>query len=288
MICPVRYFFTWRYTTLNSQSKRVRALVESAMMVALATVLSILKIVDMPYGGSVTIASMLPMIILSYRQGTVWGLGSGLVYAAMQQLLGLGTLSYFSTWQSILAVILLDYIVAFTFVGIGGVFRKIAKTQRTVLVCGAAAVSVLRYICHVISGATVWAGLSIPSNAALIYSFGYNATYMLPEAIILISVAYYLGGAVDFSREIPVRIANPHTADGTASLRLLAGLSLLLGGIVDVTLIAPCLQDEETGEFILSGLAEVSWLAVVIVTVLAVGAAVTLLLIANKGKNKNR
>ena len=91
-------------------SKTVRALVESAMMVALSTVLSILKIVEMPYGGSVTVASMLPMIILSYRQGMGWGLGSGAVYAALQQLLGLNSLSYVTGWQSVLAVILLDYI----------------------------------------------------------------------------------------------------------------------------------------------------------------------------------
>ena len=77
---------------MNS-SKTVRSLVESAMMVALATVLSIFKLIEMPYGGSVTIASMLPMVILAYRNGIGWGLGSGLVYAAIQQLLGLNDLS---------------------------------------------------------------------------------------------------------------------------------------------------------------------------------------------------
>ena len=70
-------------------SKTVRALVESAMMVALATVLSLLKIIEMPYGGSVTVGSMLPMIILAFRYGLGWGFGAGTVYAALQQLLGL-------------------------------------------------------------------------------------------------------------------------------------------------------------------------------------------------------
>lgn len=268
MSCAV-FFYTRRYSDLNS-SKTVQALVESAMMVALATVLSIFKIIDMPYGGSVTIASMLPMIILAYRQGVVWGLGSGLVYAAIQQLLGLSTLSYVTGWQSVLAVIMLDYIVAFAVVGFGGIFRKLIKTQSGALMAGAGLVSLLRYVCHVIAGATVWVGLSIPNEAALIYSIGYNATYMLPEAIILIAVAYYLGGAIDFSKATPVRMVSTADSKKYASLYLLAGLSFLLGLIVDVWLIAPCLQDEETGEFIFKGLQNVEWIAVAVVTALTV------------------
>ena len=58
-------------------------------MIAIATVLSIIKLVSLPYGGSVTIASMLPIIIISYRHGVKWGLLSGLAYGAIQQLLDL-------------------------------------------------------------------------------------------------------------------------------------------------------------------------------------------------------
>ncbi|MBE6645692.1 MAG: energy-coupled thiamine transporter ThiT, partial [Ruminococcaceae bacterium] len=137
-------------------TKRTRALVESAMMIALATVLSIFKIIEMPYGGSVTIASMLPMVILAYRHGLGWGIGAGAVYAVLQQLLGLNTLSYVTGWQSVVAVIMLDYIVAFTVVGLGGIFKKISKSQRAALAYGSLLVSLLRYACHVISGATVW------------------------------------------------------------------------------------------------------------------------------------
>ena len=271
---------------MNS-SKKVRALVESAMMVALSTVLSIFKIIEMPYGGSVTIASMLPMIILAYRHGVLWGLGSGAVYAVLQQLLGLNSLSYVTGWQSVVAVIMLDYIVAFTVVGLGGVFRKFVKEQRGALALGALLVTVLRYICHVISGATVWAGLSIPDSAALIYSIGYNATYMLPEAIILIAVAYYLGSAVDFSREAPTRMASKETVEGVASLKLLSGLSLLLGGIVDVWLIAPTLQDPETGEFKFSGILDADWLAIGIVTTLALAAGIALMVAASRKSKSN-
>ncbi len=271
---------------MNTQ-KTVRALVESAMMVSLATVLSIFKLIEMPYGGSVTIASMLPMVILAYRNGIGWGLGSGLVYAAIQQLLGLNDLSYVTGWQSVLAVIMLDYVVAFTVVGLGGIFRKVTKSQRNALVYGTVLVSVLRYICHVISGATVWAGLSIPNEAALIYSIGYNATYMLPEAIILAAVAYYLGGVIDFSRPTPARVASGHLTEGDSSLYLAAGASYLLGCIVDVWLIAPCLQDKETGKFIFSGLKNANWIAVAIVTVATLAIGTAILIIAKKKKEQN-
>ena len=174
--------------TQRKQSK-IYVLAECAILVALGTVLSLLKLVDLPYGGSVTVASMLPLLIISYRHGMVWGLGCGLVYGAIQQLLGLNTLSYFSTFGSILAVILLDYVVAFAVVGLGGMFRKAVRNESVALAGGALVTGLLRYLCHVISGATVWAGISIPTKAAIGYSLIYNATYMIPETLVLMLVA---------------------------------------------------------------------------------------------------
>lgn len=106
---------------------RTLPLVECAIMIALATVLSMVKLAELPYGGSITIASMLPIAIIAYRRGMGWGLGSAFVYAVIQQLLGLNSLSYVTTWQSVVAVILLDYIVAFTVVGFAGIFRNAIK-----------------------------------------------------------------------------------------------------------------------------------------------------------------
>lgn len=276
MSCAVFFIYS---EVLMYSSKSVRALVESAMMVALATVLSLVKIVEMPYGGSVTVASMLPVIILAYRHGAAWGLGAGTVYAALQQLLGLNNLSYVTGWQSVLAVIFLDYIIAFAVTGLGGIFRK-RLAQRSALVAGSVLVALLRYACHVISGATVWKGLSIPDKAALIYSIGYNATYMLPEAVILIATAYYLGDTVDFSRAVPIRTARAKAEVG-GYLPLLANLSFLIGIITDVAIIAPHLQDAETGKFVFSGLLNTSWLAVGIVTATAAAVGIALILISH-------
>ena len=71
-----------------------RKLTEAAIMLAIGTVLSLIKLIDLPYGGSVTIASMLPVVIIAYRHGIKWGLMTGFVYGVIQQLLGLNTLSY--------------------------------------------------------------------------------------------------------------------------------------------------------------------------------------------------
>ena len=261
-------------------SKTVRALVESAMLVALATVLSIIKIIEMPYGGSVTVASSLPIIILAYRHGLPWGLGGGLAYAVLQQLLGLNNLSYVTGWQSVVAVIALDYIIAFTVMGLGGIFKSATGSQRLAITLGALLVSVLRYVCHVISGCTVWAGLSIPTEAAFIYSIGYNATYMLPETIILVATAYYLSDALDFTRPVPARRISKEKGNRVYGISLLGGLSLLVGLIVDVVLIAPSLQDAETGEFIFSGIKNANLLAVAIVSAVSVLIGISLIVIA--------
>ncbi len=275
------------------QTQRTRKLVEAALLVALSTVLSIFKIADLPYGGSITLASMLPVVLLAYRHGTRWGLGGGLAHGVLQQLLGLSTLSYFTTWQSILAIIVLDYLLAFALLGLGGVFRRVIARQNLALALGGATVSVLRYICHVISGATVWAGLSIPTEAALAYSLGYNATYMIPEAIVLVATAYYLGSVIDFRKENPVRLVNEKTAAGTADLSLVAAGLLAFGAIVaDVSLVFARLQNEETGEFDVTGLAaekftQSVWLPVLIVSAVC-GALIAVLLLCRRHRAKKQ
>ena len=64
-------------------NKRVFNLVLGGLMVALGTVLSFIKVLDLPYGGSITLCSMLPVLVFSYRCGTKWGLGAGLVFSVL-------------------------------------------------------------------------------------------------------------------------------------------------------------------------------------------------------------
>ena len=253
----------------NTQTP-VRRLVESAIMVALAVVLSLIKLAELPYGGSVTCASMLPILVIAYRNGPLWGLGSGLVFSVVQLVTGLSVLSYVTGWQSVLAVILLDYIFAFVVSGLGGLFRKQGRSQETALIFGALLVSVLRFFFHVVSGATVWAGLSIPDGAALGYSLVYNATYMIPETIVLLIATLYIGSILDFSYDIPRRFPSEARRKTSHSVLSFAIRLVTVGALMfDVAAIAAHLQDPDTGKFTFSHMAEVPWSTVSVVSIVA-------------------
>lgn len=270
-------------------TNRVKVLVECAVMVALATVLSLIKLYELPYGGSVTAASMLPILIIAYRHGTGVGLGTALVYGVIQQLLSLKTLGYVSTWQSTVAVIMLDYVVAFAVIGLGGIFRKKGRSAASAILWGGFFVCILRYICHVISGATVWAGISIPTKAALIFSLSYNATYMIPETIILLTVGVYLASVLDFDAPIPVRVKNPSEDALTLILPAIGGLFLAGAIVFDAARILPAAQNADTGwlDFkLILGLSQKEYLPAIIVTaVCAVLAAVCFIVAGSRKKN---
>ena len=73
-------------TSYSAKQQRIRALTESAIMIAMATILSLFKLYELPWGGSVTLASMLPLVIIGYRHGLKWGMLSSLVYSLLQML----------------------------------------------------------------------------------------------------------------------------------------------------------------------------------------------------------
>ena len=273
---------------MTEKISATQRLVESALLIAMGVVLSLIKIIDLPYGGSVTIASMFPVMLIAYRHGLGYGLVSATVFGGIQQLLGLKTLSWVSTWQSVLAVILLDYIVAFAVIGLGGLFRgrfgKRTDGQVYELLAGALLVCLLRYICHVISGATVWAGLSIPTRGAIAYSLAYNATYMIPETLVMCIVIYFVGSALDFRFVTPVRLARTNK-NKVPVLELLAVGLVTAALIFDIVLVFGKLQNAETGNWYFTGLGQVNWVLLLVVTAAAIAAAVALILVArNKAK----
>ena len=134
-----------------SKKQKVRRLVESAIMLALATILSELAVIKFPFGGSVTIFSQVPMIVISYRYGVKWGISTGLVSALVQMLFGMGNFSYVSGLAAYLILIFADYIIAFGALGLGGMFRNKIKNSFISLPLGGAVVSIIRFICHFIS-----------------------------------------------------------------------------------------------------------------------------------------
>ena len=176
----------------NTTSQKVHILAECAITVALATVLSFLKIWDSPYGGSITVLSMSPIILLSLRRGVRVGLLGGFVHSLIQLLLGLSTVAYVPTAAGIAICILTDYILPFTLLGLGGCFR--GRNLLLSAALGALLVTVLRYLCHIVSGVVIWYELDLlwyaddPSH--IVNRFGpwsfsaiYNGIYMIPEII---------------------------------------------------------------------------------------------------------
>jgi thiamine transporter len=230
----------------------------------------------------------LPIAIIAYRYGLKTGLFAGTVHAALQLVLGLSALSYATNWQSAIAIIILDYILAFMFIGIAGIFRKAVINQAASLTMGILLYSVIRYVFHVIAGATVWAGVSIPTAAALAYSFIYNATYMIPETIVLTIATLYIGSLIDFRSPFPKRMATEKAENSITWAKPAAGFLVCGAVIFDVAEIFEKLQDAETGEFTLAALPEVNWLAVIVVTALALVVSAVLLIIQASVKNTNR
>ena len=266
----------------TTQKQKTRILAECSIMIALSTVLSIFKVFEMPYGGSITLASMLPIVIIAHRYGAGYGFSAALVTSVIQALLGMKNFSYFTTPISIIALGVFDYVLAFGVFGIVGFFKKKIRSQSLAATVGALIASVLRYLCHVISGATVWAGLSIPTEAATLYSLSYNATYMVPETIILVLATAYITSSLDFTRKTPVRVHSEALDKTSAILYSGAGLSILVALITDTVLVFSKIQDAETGDFIISGLTEVDWLSLSIVTAIFFVIALTLYFIAKK------
>ena len=204
---------------------KTQRLTESAMLLAVAIVLELVSkmfIPEMPFGGQVTLASMLPMVLISYRHGVKWGLVAGVAYAFIQMALGARTVAaafqpgYFGDGRMLLNAFLmcaLDYLLAFTLLGLGGIFRNRIKRPGIALACGSVVALGARYLAHVLSGYILFAGwaewfftqdgfpgfgLTLVENLSpgvlgLVYSLCYNAMYMVPEMIITAMAAALLG-----------------------------------------------------------------------------------------------
>ena len=163
---------------------RVRALCEGAILVALAFILSFVKLYELPNGGSLTPA-MFPILLYALRWGLPRGLIAGFVFGLLQLIFD-G--AYAWGWQSML----LDYLLAFTPLGLAGLFKGKAWGifPGTVLGCAA------RFVIHYISGVTIYRiieptavpGFGTFDNAQL-YSLVYNGSYMLPNTLLALLLA---------------------------------------------------------------------------------------------------
>ena len=166
---------------MSKTYSKTRTLVECALMIAIGTVLANIKIYELPNGGSITLFSMLPFIMISFRHGVKWGLFTGFVNSLLQMLLGF----YAPLAPGILplvGMILLDYVLAFTLLGLASAIAKPFANKLVGVGVGTAAVCGIRCLCSFLSGVLIWGNLS-DGLAAWTFSLTYNGSYMLPETI---------------------------------------------------------------------------------------------------------
>lgn len=184
----------------QTKKKRILMIAESAIMIALGTVLSLIAFAPWPQGGSITVFSMLPVLIIAYRYGIKWGLGVGAVYGLLQMILGMSALSYATNALAAICIVLFDYVVAFGVLGFGGLFRKMPN-QAVGFTLGVTVACLLRFLCHFLTGVTVWADYAKSLWGIIIYSLSYNGSYMLPELVITALVGALLTSLIDFRGE---------------------------------------------------------------------------------------
>lgn len=199
---------------------KTKRLVVSSMLIAIATVLSFLKVFELPFGGTVTAASMMPVVLIAYIYGVKWGVFSAFAFSVIQLISGMGTVSAFfmpgdsqmTLWAAI-TVCLLDYILAYSVLGFAGAFKNKIKNNYVAIIAGTVLVCVMRFAVHVISGAVffgswaewffadstglsqveftkdfcLWVMKTFSGNTlAWFYSVVYNAAYMVPETLITV------------------------------------------------------------------------------------------------------
>lgn len=187
-------------TAAAARSKNVVNLVLGGIMIALGTVLSFIKAFDLPYGGSITLCCMLPVMLYSYRCGIKWGLGAGFTFSVLELLFGLDALKGVSG-ATVAGSVFLDYLLAFTVLGLAGIFRGKIKNDPAAFTLGCFVAGMLRYLCSFLSGWILWeeyadvnfspmlAGMS-GQQLACCYSLVYNGSYMIPEIIITCIVGF--------------------------------------------------------------------------------------------------
>lgn len=194
-----------------------------ALAAALAFACAYIPFLNLPFGGGFTVASMLPVVLIAYMYGTRWGLVSAAVYSFIQLAFGAFTgggyvISLFTVgsddfmgYGAAVWICLIDYLLAYTLLGFGGIFRNKLK-KAPALVLGTVLALGLRYLAHIVSGYIffgAWAewffsqegfyaiGEKILSTFSgevlgIVYSVFYNGLYMIPEIVITAVAAAFV------------------------------------------------------------------------------------------------
>lgn len=159
----------------------LRAMIETSILIAAAYVLSLIKLWEMPLGGSITAVSMLPLVIIGMRRGPKWGFAGCLVYGLVDFVLG-------RKYSIHIASILGDYILAWGAMGVAGFFWK--KKNGIWYAIPAACMSRLLFV--FLTGVTIWAEYTPDGWPVWLYSIVYNGSYIGIEMVLMFVVCAVL------------------------------------------------------------------------------------------------
>lgn len=178
----------------TTKTLNVYALCQCGIFIALATILSFLPIYEMPMGGSVTLASMLPILLVGVKFGYKWGLDASTVYMfiqLMQAFIKGNVFIYCVDAGAVIVCLMFDYIVPFTILGLSAFAKpKATKKLSVIKVCLTFGILIfIRFICHFITGVVIWGQWAPEGMGKFVYSLAYNGQYMLVELIITVSIS---------------------------------------------------------------------------------------------------
>jgi len=168
-------------------------LTEAALAIALAFVLGLIKIFQMPFGGSISL-EMIPLILLALRQGPVVGVVAGSAYGLLN--LAVGPVVVHPVQ------VLFDYPLAFGALGLAGFFRPTVRGA----VIGATVAVLARLVCHFVSGVVFFASYAPEGWNPYVYSGAYNAAYLVPSLVIALVVVVVLLRALEGAQPSPRQV----------------------------------------------------------------------------------
>ena len=165
-----------------NKSSTIKKLCISALMIALATVLSLIPLFKMPLGGTLTPLSMFPICIVGIKYGTKQGIFTAFAYSLIQIIISIGEIMSWGLSKEILiGSIFLDYIIAYTILGLSAMFRK----GGTKGICAGMALAMfMRFFCHFLSGIIFFDTWCTEGWNLWVYSLCYNGAYIMPELIL--------------------------------------------------------------------------------------------------------
>lgn len=190
---------------MKEKFTKTQILAESAIMIALSiAVFAVSDMLPWPflYGGGFSLFGQVPIIIVSYRHGIKNGIPAALALAIFEMIMGYKNFSYVTGLAAYLTVAFADYLIAFGSLGLGGMFKsRFGGKQATELALGGAVVCIIRFICHFVSGVTVWAGYCPEGMAVAWYSFIYNGAYMTIELVLTVVGLIAVGKIFDLNKK---------------------------------------------------------------------------------------